>query len=79
MSLNYTQNAKGGLAFNKNKKICAQDIKVVILVSYQVEIYFPGEGNGNPTLICLTGKFHGQRSLAGYSPKGLQRVKHDWA
>ena len=37
MSLNYTQNAKGGLAFNKNKKICAQDIKVVILVlSYSI-------------------------------------------
>ena len=27
----------------------------------------PGEGNGNP---FLTGEFHGQRSLAGYSPWG---------
>ena len=26
----------------------------------------PGGGNGNP----LPGKFHGQRSLAGYSPWG---------
>ena len=27
----------------------------------------PGEGIGN-TLIYLPGKFHGQRSMAGYSP-----------
>ena len=54
-------------------------IKVVILISYQAEIYFPGEGNGNPTLIFLPGKFHGQTSLEGYIPRGLQRVKHDWA
>ena len=29
------------------------------------------------TSAFLPGKFHGQRSLAGYSPKGSQRVKHD--
>ena len=28
-----------------------------------------GEANGNP-LIVLPGKFHGQRSLLGYSPYG---------
>ena len=28
----------------------------------------PGEGNGNP--LQLPGKFHGQRSLVGYSPRG---------
>ena len=28
----------------------------------------PGGGNGNP--VFLPGKFHGQRSLAGYSPWG---------
>ena len=28
----------------------------------------PGEGNGNP--LQLPGKFHGQRSLVGYSPWG---------
>ena len=28
------------------------------------------EGNGNPTLVFLPGKSHGQRSLAGYSPWG---------
>ena len=28
----------------------------------------PGEGNGNPLQYFLPGKFHGQRSLAGYSP-----------
>ena len=30
----------------------------------------PGEGSGNPTPVCLPGKSHGQRSLAGYSPRG---------
>ena len=30
----------------------------------------PGEGNGNPTPVSLPGKFHGQRSLVGYSPQG---------
>ena len=29
-----------------------------------------GEGNGQPTLVLLPGKFHGQRSLVGYSPWG---------
>ena len=28
----------------------------------------PGEGNGNPLQYSYLGKFHGQRSLAGYSP-----------
>ena len=29
----------------------------------------PGGGNGNPLqLVSLSGKSHGQRSLAGYSP-----------
>ena len=31
----------------------------------------PRGGNGNP-LLFLPGKFHGQRSLAGYSPGGLK-------
>ena len=30
----------------------------------------PGGGNGNPLQYFLPGKFHGQRSLAGYSPRG---------
>ena len=32
----------------------------------------PGEGNGNPLQysLFLPGEFHGQRSLAGYSPWG---------
>ena len=29
---------------------------------------FLGEGNGNPNLVFLPRKFHGQRNLAGYSP-----------
>ena len=28
----------------------------------------PGEGNGNPLQYSYLEKFHGQRSLAGYSP-----------
>ena len=32
----------------------------------------PGEGNA-----FLPGEFHGQRSLAGDSPPGLERVRHD--
>ena len=30
----------------------------------------PGEGHGNPFLVLLPGKFHGQRSLVGYSRRG---------
>ena len=33
----------------------------------------PGEGNGNPFPIFLPKKFHGQRSLASYSPWGCKR------
>ena len=29
-----------------------------------------------PTLVSLTGEFHRQRSLAGYSPQGHKRVGH---
>ena len=32
----------------------------------------PGEGSDNPLLICLPGKFHGQKSLAGCSPWGVK-------
>ena len=33
---------------------------------------FPGEGNTVNTTVVLPGKFHGQRSLTGYSPWGLK-------
>ena len=32
-----------------------------------------------PTPVVLPGKSHGQRSLAGYSPRGLERLRHDLA
>ena len=32
-----------------------------------------------PTPPFLPGEFHGQRSLAGYSPWGHKRVRHDLA
>ena len=31
------------------------------------------------TPIFLSGEFHGQKSLAGYSPWGWHRVGHDWS
>ena len=37
----------------------------------------PGEGNGNPFPVFLPEKFHGQRSLVGYSPWDCKRVGHD--
>ena len=37
----------------------------------------PGEGNWLPTPVFLSGKSHAQRSLVGYSPMGLQRVRHN--
>ena len=35
------------------------------------------EGNGNSTPVFLPGKFHGQRSLVGFSPWGCKNVGHD--
>ena len=37
----------------------------------------PGGGNSNPFQCFLPGKFHGQRSLAGYGLWGIKRVGHD--
>jgi len=37
----------------------------------------PGVGNGNSLQYSCLEKVHGQRSLVGYSPGGLQRVRHD--
>ena len=34
-----------------------------------------GGGNGNPLQYSWPGKFHGQRSLVGYSPWGHKRVR----
>ena len=35
------------------------------------------EQEWQPTLVCLPGKSHRQRSLAGYSPWGQKRVGHN--
>ena len=40
---------------------------------------YPGEGIGYPRQYSGLQNPHGQRSLVGYSPLGLQRVRHDWA
>ena len=39
---------------------------------------FPGGGHGNPLQYSCLENSHGQRSPAGYSPWGLQRVRHNW-
>ena len=39
----------------------------------------PWRRKWQPTPVFLPGKFHGQRSLAGYSLWGRKRVGHDWA
>ena len=39
---------------------------------------FPWRKKWQLTSVFLPEKFHGQRSLEGYSPMGLQRVGHDW-
>ena len=38
---------------------------------------FPWRRKWQPTLVFLTGKSHGQRSLVGYSLWGHKRVGHD--
>ena len=37
----------------------------------------PWRRKWQPTLVFLSGKFHGQSSLAGYSPWGHKRVTHN--
>ena len=38
----------------------------------------PWRRTWQPTPLFLPGKSHGQRSLAGYSPCGHKRVRHNW-
>jgi len=40
---------------------------------------FPWRRNWQPIPVFLPGKSHGQRSLAGYSPWGRKRARHDLA
>ena len=40
---------------------------------------FPWRRKWQSTPVFLPGKFHGQNSLAGYSPPGKKRVGHDLA
>ena len=43
-------------------------------------VYCPWRRKWQPTpvFLFLSGEFHGQRSLVGYSPMELQRVEYDW-
>ena len=36
-----------------------------------------GGRKGQPTPVFLPEKLHGQKFLVGYSPRGLQRVRHN--
>ena len=38
----------------------------------------PGPGHGNPLQYSYLENPHRQRSLAGYSPRGHKRIRHDW-
>ena len=38
----------------------------------------PWRRKWQPTPVFFPGKPHRQRSLVGYSPRGLQRLKHSW-
>ena len=66
---------------------------VIILLWYTSIMGFPGNSDGKEPAcnagdltsilrlgrypVFFPGEFHGQRSLAGYSPMGLQRLGHD--
>ena len=59
-------------------------IYIYVLLSILLYIYthtylgkIPCRRKWPPTPVYLLGKFHGQRSLAGYSPWGCKRVRHD--
>ena len=48
----------------------------------ETQVQFPGwedplEKGMTTTPVFLPGEFHGQRSLAGYSPRGRKRVGRD--
>ena len=60
-----------GVSIVQNLPVCVGDSGLI-----------PGSGRSpgekwQPTPVFLPGKSHGQRSLAGYRPWGLKRVRHD--
>lgn len=59
----------GGNTFNLNKNI--HKILTGNIILWRRE--------WQPTPVFLSGECHEQRSLVGYNPMGLQRVRHDWA
>ena len=40
---------------------------------------YSGKGKWKPTPVFLPGKYHGQRKLVGYSPRGHKKVGHGLA
>ena len=59
-------------------KSVAQTVKN-LPVMWETQVRFPGtgrspgEGNGNPLPVFLTGKSHGRRSLGGYTVHGVSK------
>ena len=45
----------------------------------RTELFFRDASSANQPSVFTPGKSHGQRGLAGYSPWGHKRFRHDWA
>ena len=67
--------SRGELAGLPRERICLpmQEMQVPSLGREE-----PLEEEQQPTPVFLPGKSQGQRSLAGYSPRGHKRVRHNW-
>ena len=72
----FTENIIGLPWWLSGKKICLQCRRPGF---YPWVWKIPWRRKWQPTPVFLPGEFHGQRSLAGYSPWGSQRVRHDLA
>ena len=66
-----------GSSVVKNPPASAGDVRDVALVPWVGKIPWRRKWQSSP--VFLPGKSHGQRSLAGYSPRGRKRVGRDSA
>ena len=75
-----------GNSIGEKKRILALNIYMVAQMVKSLPARFntlvgkiPWRRKWQPTPMFLPGKSHGQRSLAGYSPQGHKRVRHNLA